>query len=209
MAEGNTAAQIALPLDWPADPRADEFLISESNRQAARLLEHPGGWPVMTAVLAGPRKSGRSLLARIFAGRTGGRIVDDADRCEEAALFHAWNRAQEERRPLVLVAEAAPPAWRVGLPDLRSRLSASPVARIDPPDDALIPQLYRRQFERRGLHVADEVTRWLAARTARSHIAVMRCVDVLDAEALGQRRRLTIALAREALGAAALIGDDG
>ena len=207
MAEGHTAAQIALPLDWPADPRTDDFLVSGSNREAARLLEHPGGWPVMTAVLAGPRKSGRSLLARIFAGRTGGRMIDDADRCEEAALFHAWNHAQEERRPLVLVAEAPPPEWRVGLADLRSRLAASPVARIGPPDDALVGALLRRQFERRGLGVAEEVVAWAAARIERSHVAVIRCVDVLDAAVLGRRRRLTVPLAREALGAAALIGD--
>ena len=35
--------------------------------------------PVMASVLTGPRKSGRSLLARVFASRSGGSIVDDAD----------------------------------------------------------------------------------------------------------------------------------
>ena len=200
-------SQIALPLEWPADPRDDDFLLSDSNARAAHLLEHWAAWPVMTAVLAGPRKSGRSLLARIFVAKTGGAMIDDADQHAEAELFHAWNRAQASRRPLVLVADAPPPEWAVKLPDLRSRLAASPVARIGPPDDALVEALLRRQFLRRGLDAREELIAWLAARIERSHIAVMRCVDVLDQEVLERRRRLTVSLARQVLGAAGLIGE--
>lgn len=201
------SSQIALPLEWPADPRDDDFLVTESNARAVHLLEHRAAWPVMTAVLAGPRKSGRSLLARIFVAKTGGAMIDDAEQRPEAELFHAWNRAQESRRPLVLVADAPPPEWAIKLPDLRSRLAASPVARIGPPDDALVKALLRRQFLRRGLDARDELIAWLGPRIERSHIAVMRTVDVLDQEVLERRRRLTVALAREVLGAAALIGD--
>jgi chromosomal replication initiation ATPase DnaA len=201
------SSQIALPLAWPADPRADEFLVTDSNARAAHLLEHWAAWPVMTAVLAGPRKSGRSLLARIFVAKTGGAMIDDAEQRPETELFHAWNRAQATRRPLVLVADAPPPEWAVELPDLRSRLAASPVARIGPPDDALVEALLRRQFLRRGLDAREELIAWLGPRIERSHIAVMRTVDVLDQEVLERRRRLTVSLAREVLGAAALIGD--
>ncbi|MBL7373473.1 chromosomal replication initiator DnaA, partial [Escherichia coli] len=81
----------------------------------------------------------RSLLARIFASKTGARIFDDADLGKETEVFHAWNQAQAEHRPLLIVAQAAPPAWSVKLPDLKSRLAASPLLEIGPPDDALIP----------------------------------------------------------------------
>jgi chromosomal replication initiation ATPase DnaA len=199
--------QIALPLEWPADPRDDDFLVTGSNAGAAHLLEHWATWPVRTAVLAGPRKSGRSLLARIFVAKSGGALIDDAETRSEAELFHAWNRAQSERRPLVLIADAPPPEWAVKLPDLRSRLAASPIARIGPPDDALVEALLRRQFLRRGLDARDELIVWLAARIERSHIAVMRTVDVLDQAVLERRRRLTVALAREVLSNAALIGE--
>ena len=201
------SSQMALRLEWPPDPRDDDFLVSESNARAAHLLEHWAAWPVMTAVLAGPRKSGRSLLARIFVAKTGGAMIDDAETRPEAELFHAWNRAQASRRPLVLIADAAPPEWVVELPDLRSRLAASPVARIGPPDDALVTALLRRQFLRCGLDAREELIAWLGTRIERSHLAVMRTVDVLDQEVLGRRRRLTVALAREVLGAAGLIGE--
>lgn len=198
-------SQIALPLVWPADPRDDEFLVTPSNERAVTMLDHRAAWPVMTALLVGPRKSGRSLLARIFAAKSGGTIIDDAAGRPEAELFHAWNRAQADRRPLLIVADAAPPGWAIRLPDLRSRLAATPTATIGPPDDMLMRALFERQFGRRGLDARPDLLDWLVTRIERSHVAVMRTVDALDHEVMERRRRLSIPLARTVLAAAALI----
>jgi hypothetical protein len=199
--------QIALPLAWPPDPGDDAFLVTPSNARAAYRVEHWGAWPVMAALLTGPRKSGRSLLARVFAAKTGGRVIDDAERVAEEALFHAWNRAQEERRPLLIVADAAPPAWAVALPDLRSRLAASPVIAIGAPDDALVRALLERELTRRGLDARPELVDWIARRIERSHLAVLRAADALDAALFARRGRLTVAFARTVLAERALIGD--
>lgn len=190
--------QFALPLAWPADEQG-EFLVLDSNARAVRMLEHWATWPVRTAILAGPAQSGRSLLGRIFAARSGGTVIDDADHVAEEALFHAWNEAQERRRPLLLIARTAPPGWSVALPDLRSRLAASPSAEIGAPEDALIAALFERGFARRNLDVRADLVTWLTARTDRSHAAVMETIDRLDQAALAGRRRLTIPLARETL----------
>lgn len=198
-------SQIALPFEWPDDPSDDDFLVTASNGAAVQLLEHWATWPVRTALLVGARKSGRSLLARIFAAKSGGAMLDDADARPEAELFHSWNTAQESGRPLVIIANAAPPEWPIRLPDLRSRLAASPIARIGAPDDALVRALLRRGFLKRGLDARDDLIDWLSGRIERSHIAVIRVVDALEAEALGRRRRLTIALARTVLARSALI----
>ncbi|MGI4731704.1 MAG: HdaA/DnaA family protein [Janthinobacterium lividum] len=198
-------AQLPLPLVWPADPGDDAFVVTPSNEQAVRLLADPAVWPVRAALLVGPRKSGRSLLARIFASRTGGQVIDDAQRATEADLFHAWNRAQGERTPILLVADAAPPVWAVRLPDLRSRLGAGPVAVIGEPDDALVRALLARQFLRRGLDARPDLVDWLAGRIERTHLTVLRVVDALEEEAGGSRRRLTIPLARQTLAATSMI----
>ncbi len=202
---GRMMSQIALPLVWPADPRDDEFLVTESNARAVSALDHWATWPVMTSLLVGPRKSGRSLLARIFAAKSGGMIIDDAPLRAEDELFHAWNDAQASRRPLLLVSDAAPPAWDIALPDLRSRIAATPLAVIGPPDDALLRALLEREFARRGVDVRSDVLDWLVIRIERSHVAVMRTVDALDQEVMERRKRLSIPLARETLLAAALI----
>ena len=58
--------QIALPLDWPVADRDEDFLISDSNRGAFDHLKRWSLWPVMATLVTGPRKSGRSLLGRLF-----------------------------------------------------------------------------------------------------------------------------------------------
>lgn len=198
-------SQIALPFAWPASPGDDEFLVTPSNARAAHALEHWGAWPVMTAILTGPRKSGRSLLARIFAGKSGGSTIDDAQGRDEEQLFHAWNRAQADRKPLVMVADVPPPAWSVRLPDLRSRLAISPIATIGAPDDALMHALLERLFARRGLDARPDLLDWLVTRIERNHVAVLRAVDLLDQEVLERRKRLSIPFARSVLTDAALI----
>ena len=119
-------AQIALPLDWPVADADEDFLLSEANRAAFDHLKRWSVWPVMATLLTGPRKSGRSLLGRIFVRKTGGRLFDNAEDHDEEALFHDWNQAQEMRRPLLIVADRPAPAWDITLPDLRSRLTATP-----------------------------------------------------------------------------------
>lgn len=196
--------QLALPFVWPPDPRDDDFLLSGSNAAAAAHLRGWAGWPVPAALLTGPRKSGRTLLARLFV-QSGGRAIDDADRQNETQLFHAWNAAREDGVPLLLVAEAPPPEWRVKLPDLRSRLAATPVARIEPPDAALMAALLERGFLKRGLDARPDLVHWLVQRLERSHIALLRAIDALDMAALAEKRRLSIPLARGALAAAGLM----
>lgn len=198
-------SQFALPLAWPADARDDAFLVTGASRQAAQLLDHWGTWPVAAALLTGPRKSGRSLIARVFAAKSGGRIIDDAERHDEAAIFHAWNEAQASRRPLLIVADMPPPAWDIALPDLRSRLTATPHAAIQSPDDAMMRALAARLLDHRGIDARADVIEWLAQRLERSYVAIVRATDLLDQALLERRGRLSIPFARDVLASAAMI----
>jgi hypothetical protein len=198
-------SQIALPLDWPEDERDDQFILSAANVAVAKHLEHWALWPVPITILTGPRKSGRSLIARLFAQKTGGRLIDDAWRVEEETIFHAWNAAMASRRPLLIVADAAPPEWPVRLPDLASRLTATPRVAILPPDDDLLRALLERGLARRGLPVPPPLTAWLASRIERSYVGIIAAIDALDRAALTRHHRLTIPLAREALMEAGVI----
>jgi Hda-like (regulatory inactivation of DnaA) protein len=193
-------AQIALPLAWPVADAEEDFLISESNRAAFDHLKRWSVWPVMATLLTGPRKSGRSLLGRIFVRKTGGRLFDNVEEHDEEALFHAWNQAQETRRPLLMIADAPPPMWRIALPDLRSRLAATPQAAIGEPDDRLIGDLIVKLLGDRGIAIPPELPAFLVPRIERSHVAVQQVVEALDRAALSHHRRMTIAMAKRALG---------
>ncbi len=192
-------SQIALPLDWPADEAEDAFIVSPSNEAAVRHFRSPAHWPLAVTILSGPRKSGRSILARSVVRRTGGVLIDDAERHDEHMLFHAWNTAQATRRPLVIVADLPPPGWRITLPDLASRLAATPHVAIGPPDEDLVAKLVVRLFERRGLAANPDVIAYVTPRIERSHHAVIGFVDALDAASLAARRSVTVPLAREVL----------
>ena len=192
-------SQIALPLDWPAEEATSAFIVTASNQSAVRRIEAVGTWPVCAMILTGPRKSGRSLFGRLFARTTRATLIDDAESRDEHDIFTAWNAAQAHRRPLLLIADAPPPRWAPSLPDLRSRLSATPAVAFADPDEALVARLIAMLLERRGSIVAPDVVAYLAARAERSHHAILTLVDRLDSAALAQQRPITIPLARSVL----------
>lgn len=192
-------SQIALPLDWPAEESNDAFIVTASNSAAVQRLRAFGTWPVSTMILTGPRKSGRSLFGRLFVRQCGARLIDDAESRDAVEIFHAWNEAQSHRRPLLLIANAPPPLWDVGLPDLRSRLGATPLVVFGDPDEAMIARLLARLLERRGMIVLPELIAFLTPRIERTHHAIIAVVDKLDAAALSRRRAITVPLAREVL----------
>lgn len=197
--------QIALPFHWPVADKDEDFLISEANRDAFDHFKSWSTWPVMATLLTGPRKSGRSLLGRIVVRKTGGRLFDDAEDHDEEDLFHAWNEAQERRKPLVIVAAAPPPRWQIELPDLRSRLAATPRIAIGPPDDALLHALILKLLGDRGIGAPAELADFLVPRIERSYVGVLKVIDALDRAVLAHHKRLTVPVAKKALIEARLI----
>jgi hypothetical protein len=194
-----------LPLQWPVADREEDFLVSDANRLAYTHFTRWSAWPVMATLLTGPRKSGRSLLGRIFVRKTGGRLFDHVEDHDEEILFHAWNDAQATRRPLVLIGDAPPPAWTIRLPDLASRIAATPQAAIENPDDVLLAGLIDKLLGDRGIVAPLELADFLVPRIERSYVAVQNVVDALDSEALAGGRRLSMPAVRQALAQAGLI----
>ena len=198
------ADQIALPLDWPQSGDERRFILSDANRDAFDHFRRWSMWPVKATVLTGPRRSGRSLLARGFVARVGGRLFDDAERHEEEALFHAWNDAQDSGRPMVMVVDDSD-GWPIALPDLRTRIAVTPVARILQPDDALFSDLIALLFADRGLHIPREAMNFITGRVQRDYLTAEKVVEAIDRFAIAERARLTLPTVRKALIDAGLI----
>ena len=192
------ADQIALPLDWPQSADDRRFILSAANQDAFDHFRRWSMWPVKATILSGPRRSGRSLLARGFVARVGGRLFDDAERHDEEALFHAWNQAQETGKPLIMVVDDSE-GWTVKLPDLKTRLAATPVARIHQPDDALFAALIELRFADRGLHIPGDALRFITGRVHRDYLTVEQVVEAIDRFAIAGRARLSLPTVRRAL----------
>ena len=190
-------SQIALPLTTTAS--AGTVLTGPSLEPVLLALAGAETWPFRAAVLAGPPRSGKSLIARWFAQSGAGDALDDADSLPEDALFHRWNRAQAEGRPLLIVSNRAPGAWRVALPDLASRLGAALMIEIGAPDDDLLRALVESHAARRGLALGEGVLGYVLPRLERSHAAAEALVETIDRLSLERKAAVTISLARDAL----------
>lgn len=201
--------QIALPLDWPQAQDESRFILSEANRAAFEHFRNWSLWPVKASLLTGPRRSGRSLLARNFVERVGGRLFENANRHDEEELFHAWNAAQDSGKPIVLIVDEVPPAWQIGLPDLRTRLAITPIARIEQPDDALFRAIIQLLFADRGMHIPDEALKYIGDRVERSYWMAERVVEAIDRFAIAEHSRLTLPTIRRALGEGGIIDSRG
>lgn len=216
---------VQLGFDWalPVSLGPEDFYVSESNADAHATVAGGLRWPEGKLALVGPEGSGKTHLARIWQGRTralrleardvslaGGLpepgaslVVEDLERlpeAAEAALFHLHNHVLATGGRLLLTASRPPARWLIRLPDLASRMHATPVARLGAPDDALVEALLAKQFADRQLFPAPEVLRLVARRVERSHAAIARIVAGLDRAALAEGRGVTAALARRALG---------
>jgi chromosomal replication initiation ATPase DnaA len=136
---------------------------------------------------------------------SGGAIIDEAEGDDEHRLFHAWNAAQTERRPLLMVGRTPPASWTVALPDLRSRLAAAPHVAIAEPDEALARALIERAFDRAGAGYAADLPDWLLRRVERSYGAIDTVTQLLDRISLSSGRKISVAMAKEALQSAGFL----
>lgn len=188
--------QIALPLA-PGSPGPSRIVVGSANAHVAEALSRPESWPYRTAVLTGPPRSGKSLLARWFLQSGLGDAIDDARSLGEADLFHRWNHAQEAGRPLLIV--GGEPPWNVALPDLRSRLGAALQLEIGSPDDAMAADLLLAFAGQRGLSLGAEATAYLVPRTGRSFAHLEKLATAIDRLSLERKAPATQSIWRAAL----------
>ncbi|MGZ3270959.1 MAG: ATPase [Croceibacterium sp.] len=189
-------SQIVLPLSRVVAGPA-RIVLGTANAHVAEALAHPESWPFRTAVLTGPPRSGKSLFARWFAETGKGDAIDDAQQLDEAELFHRWNRAQEDERPLLIV--GGEPPWEIALPDLKSRLGAALQLEIGPPDDAMAAELIEAMAEERALPIGHDAAAYLVPRAERSYFQLERLVEAIDRLSLERKVPPTLAIWRAAL----------
>lgn len=190
--------QIVLPLGR-GEAAPSRIVIGNANAAALEAMAAAATWPFRTAVLHGPPRSGKSLIARWFAQQGIGEAIDDADRMDETTLFHRWNRAQEEGTSLLLVSGRDEEAWTIALPDLRSRVGAALHLSIGTPDDAMLTDLLAVHAEQRGLALGPDAASYLVPRAERSHLGAEQLVAVIDRLTLERKVAPTLAVWRDAL----------
>lgn len=190
------STQIALPLTIGGTDDAVRMVIGQANRIVIEALSKPSEWPFCTAVLTGPRRSGKSMLGS-WMSKAGVTVIDGADEWEEDQLFYRWNRAQEDGTPLLLIANSQP--WEIELADLKSRLGGSMQLEIEEIDDVMAGHLVEAIAQQRGLILPEGATHYLVPRMVRSFADVERLVIAIDRLSLERKVPATMSLWRDAL----------
>ncbi len=200
----------------------DQFIVSACNEQAYRWCESWPDWPGCGLVLYGPAQCGKTHLSMLWLERSAAiqlsckqlgtapstDLLNGATACvledvetltDEQGLFHLIQHLMAEKGHILLTATCAPKQWKLTLPDLQSRILALPSCAIEPPDDALLASVMRKQFADRQILVSDDVMHYLTQRMERSFAAASALVEALDQAALTEKRAITLKLAKSVL----------
>ncbi|SLN39322.1 DnaA regulatory inactivator Hda [Pseudoruegeria aquimaris] len=218
------AEQLAFDLHSKPALGREDFFISPANAVAVATLAAPEAWPNGKMALVGPRGTGKTHLAHVFAAETGARIVparrlaaeniealaagpvvvedvpDIAGDAEaEAALFHLHNLALASGSALLVTGSTPPSRWPIALPDLASRMQGTAITQIEPPDDALLSAVLLKLFNDRQTPLDPAVIPYLVSRMERALGSAADLVTALDTAALARRQPVTRPLAARVL----------
>ena len=217
-----TVAQLTLDLPHRAALGAEDFLVSDCNLAAVRLIDAWPEWHDRLQLLIGPTASGKTHLVRVWQAMSGAPsldpvnldidfidamgegtalVVEDANRIpyDEKALFHLFNLAREKRLFVLLTARTPPARWGTKLPDLGSRLNALPAVEIGAPDEALLRTVMLKHFADRQLDIDPKVLEFIALHIDRSLAAAAEAVAAVDRAALATGRKISRQLVNEVL----------
>jgi chromosomal replication initiation ATPase DnaA len=214
--------QLAFDLPGHEAMTREDFFVAPSNALALQTVDLWQHWPGRKQLIVGPEGAGKTHLVRIWSALSDAVIlpaetlgttdiaslsgravaVENADRIgtAETQLFHLHNLVTTAGA-LLMTARTPPRDWGLTLPDLISRMQATPIAMLDGPDDALLSAVLVKLFADRQVAVPANLIPYLVSRMPRSIGAARGLVAALDAHALAAGRPITRALASEILGA--------
>ena len=207
-----------LTFDLPRRPALErgDFFIANSNALALAMIEDCENWPQNKHLLVGPRGSGKTHLANVWANQRSARVIASRDitdqaveeyaaqdlviddvpsllgeQSREATLFHIHNLFLANGNTLLMTGTGDVSTWNCVLPDLASRLNGTRTARLDPPDDILFQALLAKLFADRQLFPPPDVFPYLLLRLERSYDAAQMVVNHIDRAALSRKRAIT------------------
>jgi len=213
--------QLILNIQPEAEPRFDNFMPGDNLELLLALDALARGEPSESVLyLWGAPGSGRSHLLQAAVGeaarhgRTAAYVaggaelpedlppllaVDDVDGLDAEAqvrLFSLINQAREGAG-VVLAAGPAAPAHLALREDLTTRLSWGLVFALRPLNEADRAAAIHERAGALGLHLSEEVVRYLLSHGRRDLPSLLASIDALDAYSLSLKRPVTVPLVRE------------
>jgi DnaA family protein len=215
--------QLPLPIAVPATARFDTFVAGANAAALQHLQQLEARSPPV--FVWGPAGSGKTHLLRALAHlrqQHGERVgwfdaaarppwsmdpectlllldaCDAYDELQQRSAFGLLVEAQSHGVPWVAAARVPPIDLGVR-EDLRTRLGWGPVFALHSLPEEQARAVLRRESDRRGIWLSDEVMDYLLTRFARDLSHLMALLDRLDDFALAEHRGITVPLLKKML----------
>ncbi|MEY4329027.1 MAG: hypothetical protein RL703_846 [Pseudomonadota bacterium] len=190
-----------------------ELLSSLTNWLDQPVTAYPGN----LFVVWGPTGSGKSFLNQCLASAgfnplplndillnppRAGWLLDNAQQLDATGqqdLFRHLVRLAHANERLFITLDLPPDAQTGLRDDVRTRLGAGHIYRLEPLNEAEQRQLLAQRAAQRGWQLTPDVLDTLYQRAPRDLSSLTRLVERLDQLSLEQKRRITLPLLRTAL----------
>ncbi len=214
--------QLTLQLSPPPAPTFDSFFPARNAAALAQLRALVDGEEQFVYVWGAPG-SGKTHLLRSFVSAAAARgrparyiapgehidsapdeaviacdAVHQLDMVGQLALFDLYNRFKSGGGAL-LTAGDRPPLELPLREDLRTRMGAGVVLRIEPLSDEEKKAALSSHAESRGISLAPDLLEYILERAVRDMGTQMAVIDSLDRLSLERKRPITMPLVREVL----------
>lgn len=201
----------------------NDFVVTPCNQNAYNFLLNAETPYAPFYLLQGEKGAGKSHLARIWQNKNKASYLDlnlkkspydllspssffvidsikfDSHIIDQEKIFHFYNVAKELHTSILLVLEKPLQNFVFQLKDLESRLKASPLLTILPPDDEMLKFLIIKQLSDRQISLDSSLLDFLLKRMERSFKIIPALVSQIDAISLESQRKITIPLLKEVL----------
>ena len=210
--------QLILDLLPDQTPSLSHFLPGDNVELLAALenwLNQPvQAYPGNLFVIWGPTGCGKSFLSQctrfsplpladtLLTSPTQGWVVEDAQKLDangQQDLFRHLVRLAHAGERLLVTMDLPPDAQSHLREDVRTRLGAGHIYRLEPLNEAAQRQLLAQRAEHRGWALTPEVLDYLYQRAPRDLSSLAGLIRRLDELSLEQKRPITLPLLRAAL----------
>ncbi|WP_068089478.1 DnaA ATPase domain-containing protein [Polycladidibacter stylochi] len=218
-----TANPQQLPLVLPHEEAlgADDYLVTDTNQAAYKLVTSWPEWPSPIVMVNGPAGSGKSHLVSAWSEISGANIcqakeltpqllpelveagpvaIEDLhEGFDERNMFHLFNAVRQQNSFMLLTSRKPAAALNIQVPDLSSRFRATTPVEIHEPDDMLLKMVMTKLFADRQVAVDSTLIDYLVLRIERSLYAARNVVELLDRQALASGTKITRVMASRLL----------
>ena len=214
-------SQLALPLSFKTLQNRENFILSESNKSAVKLIEKSKSWQINTninsipaALIYGPSGCGKTHLSHIYqqsnhslflssivsqnirlAEKNKSFILDDfipGNNYPSETVMHFLNEVKYNSGSVLILSKKSAHEMDWGLPDLNSRLRSLVTCKIELPDDILLYTLLIKYADEKKIILNDKQCIYILDRVERNFETIIKVIDHLDRFSLETKKKITL-----------------